>query len=561
MEEPGTSPNNLNKEEQHDESTRPRTDGIDLGDKENDQEIPVSVGMKVPDFEKRLLHTAVYFFGFFTFGWVVGQRGAVFLDLLLVTGTDVTLGSILFTVAGLASIAGGLAGGFLLDTTRKPILMMTMVFVLNAALNSTLALCEPLPLMSTLYFLSHFALSVYDVVVNPELANLWPGSSSDGFLQGLHFSFAVGAVLSPLATQPFLAPRANDTHLIPIKDVELELQNTEDMNSYDPGDNAYGINNATVTSVHKNITAATEAGWIAPQETKVIYALLISGALCLVAAIMHTILAGCRVQKQKQSEESSTEGDLPDTLRTVYIASLVMLGVYNFFGSSVEDVFPHYLMTFVVRELDWTKTSGAHVTSVYWVGLSLGRLSGVGLVKILSPTKIILGCLTLIIASLLALLLAAAFRHDWAVWICTAAVGLSVSVLFPTGLIYAHVRITRLTGRLAALIFTTPMMAAMVNPILLATLMTRYDDMWYVYVFLVQSALALTSFLVLHVLANKLAAGRRGVTLSVNVEMEETRGSRCDGGGAGRDRDREVSDTDNLESSSQPFLDNKRGRN
>lgn len=101
-------------------------------------------------------------FSFFK-GWVVGQRGAVFLDLLLVTGTDVTLGSILFTVAGLASIAGGLAGGFLLDTTRKPILMMTMVFVLNAALNSTLALCEPLPLMSTLYFLSHFALSVYDV--------------------------------------------------------------------------------------------------------------------------------------------------------------------------------------------------------------------------------------------------------------------------------------------------------------------------------------------------------------------------------------------------------------
>jgi hypothetical protein len=34
------------------------------------------------------------------------------------------------------------------------------------------------------------------------------------------------------------------------------------------------------------------------------------------------------------------------------MAALAMLGVYSFFGSSVEDIFPHYLMTFVVRELD-----------------------------------------------------------------------------------------------------------------------------------------------------------------------------------------------------------------
>ena len=94
---------------------------------------------------------------------MVGQRGAAFLDLLLVTNTDVGLGSILFTLAGLASIAGSLAGGFLLDRTGRPVLMMTGVFVLNAAVNGTLALCKPLALMSTLYFLSHFALSVYDV--------------------------------------------------------------------------------------------------------------------------------------------------------------------------------------------------------------------------------------------------------------------------------------------------------------------------------------------------------------------------------------------------------------
>jgi predicted MFS family arabinose efflux permease len=75
----------------------------------------------------------------------------------------VTSGSLLFSFAGLAAIAGSLAGGFFLDAFGHPLAMMTGVFLMNAAVNSTLALCESLPLMATLYFASHFALAVYDV--------------------------------------------------------------------------------------------------------------------------------------------------------------------------------------------------------------------------------------------------------------------------------------------------------------------------------------------------------------------------------------------------------------
>jgi hypothetical protein len=49
----------------------------------------------------------------------------------------------------------------------------------------------------------------------------------------------------------------------------------------------------------------------------------------------------------KRNDDSSAK-----RLRFLHIAALVILGVYSFFASSVEDVFPHYLMTFVVRELD-----------------------------------------------------------------------------------------------------------------------------------------------------------------------------------------------------------------
>jgi hypothetical protein len=76
--------------------------------------------------------------------------------------------------------------------------------------------------------------------------------------------------------------------------------------------------------------------------------------------------------------------------------------------------------------------------------------------------------------------------------------------------------VARLNGRLSALIFTTPMIAAMLNPLLLADVMTRYDDMCYVYVFLTQTTIALVCFGVLHAIASKLNAERVSITYQVD---------------------------------------------
>jgi fucose permease len=70
---------------------------------------------------------------------------------------------------------------------------------------------------------------------------------------------------------------------------------------------------------------------------------------------------------------------------------------------------------------------------VYWVGLALGRLSGVGLIQLLSPVRIIVSCLSGMLLSLLLLLLASAFRIHEAVWVFACSLGLCTSVLFPTG--------------------------------------------------------------------------------------------------------------------------------
>lgn len=247
-------------------------------------------------------------------------------------------------------------------------------------------------------------------------------------MQGMHFCFALGAILSPLVTEPFLAPRPEDNPLGSFSGNSSTVSNltyTQTLNESD---------SSTPNSSSLNVTSPSSLvnSTLGPQDTKVFYAFLISGLLCLSSAVWLMLLCWWS-QSSKSHRTEEDKGSISD-IRVLVILAFLIIGIYNFMSSSVEDTFPHYLMTFVVRKLDWDKSSGAKITSVYWVGLALGRLSGMGLVRLTSPTKIIIGCLLSLIVSLLGMLTATLLHIDWGVWITAAAVGLSVAVLFPTSM-------------------------------------------------------------------------------------------------------------------------------
>lgn len=96
-------------------------------------------------------------------GWVYGQRGAAFLDLLLVTDMDVALGSLLFTLAAVASMMGALVGGFVIDKVGRPLLQMACGMFVNALLLPLIPLCTQFYLMAALFFASSLGLIVFDI--------------------------------------------------------------------------------------------------------------------------------------------------------------------------------------------------------------------------------------------------------------------------------------------------------------------------------------------------------------------------------------------------------------
>ncbi|KAK7508749.1 hypothetical protein BaRGS_00000315, partial [Batillaria attramentaria] len=486
-------------------------------------------------------------------GWVSGQRGASFLDLLLVTHTDITLGSLLLTLAGLAALTGVLTGGFLLDCTGRPHLMMAGAMLLNAVFSGVIPKCTAFPLMAALYFLAFFAFANFEVVTVSHQAKIW-SSGGGAYMQGLFFCYALGAILSPLATQPFLAADNNRSsktqetsasndylsdhaeYLTLSADTESEAGNDDRLSFYEQNqaahdlvrsfnDSAVGYQLTTTMEIAStpvvtddNVEAVIVTG---NDDTRVFYAYLMTSVLCFSSGLLLLMLLRFPVTGSQKPEKTHPGREGKRTGREslpLLVVCVTLACVYFSFSGCIS--FPDFLMTFVVKELGWSKTSGAHVTSVFWVGLAVGRLSGVGLVRVMSPARIITCCLLALLTSLLAMLLAALFRAHWAVWVSAAAVGLSVAVLFPTGLSYTHQRVSRLTGRLTGVIIATPTLTSMLNPLLVAHLMTQYDGVCYVYVYLAETSLGAVAFVVLHAVSAKSAMTTQTDTNQPEAECE-----------------------------------------
>ncbi|XP_050419475.2 sodium-dependent glucose transporter 1-like [Patella vulgata] len=142
-------------------------------------------------------------------GFNVGQRGPSFLDLQLITNTDIEKASTYFTAGSVGYLFGSSICGLLYDKFNNNLLLFLSTFGLAVSV-SVLPLCSPYVLMLVMSWANSFFMGWYDTVANADLVSIW-GSEGQSYMQILHFSFAFGGMLSPLITEPFLASSVEDT--------------------------------------------------------------------------------------------------------------------------------------------------------------------------------------------------------------------------------------------------------------------------------------------------------------------------------------------------------------
>ena len=297
-------------------------------------------------------------------------------------------------------------------------------------------------------------------------------------MQFLHFAFSFGGVIGPLATEPFLAPNPEDNM---------------DSSTVSPSNTSTTL--TTTWTEESNSTRNSTAQL--PQTTDVHYAYMISGGLSLLACVPLTVqLFSDRSQKRRQNEKDEKNVKQPLPL-TLFLFVQFTLCIFYYLYCSVEDTFAAYLTTFVVKQLHWSKSRGAQVSSVFWAAFASGRFLCIFAVHLLNSVRLLLISGLALLLSMLAFFLLSDHAVYVGVWVFTALNGIAMAAIFPTGFTWMEEELVRVTGRVASSILIASSAGTMTNPIILGYLMQQLTPMWFCYLLLGEAALCLVMFLFL----------------------------------------------------------------
>ncbi|XP_041366652.1 sodium-dependent glucose transporter 1-like [Gigantopelta aegis] len=499
------------------EITGAKTDGnIGINTLEESKRTGFFSQLKHPVFRRKVLHTMWIFWSFVMLGFIMGQRGPSFLDLLIITNTDLKRGSAFFTGQAVGYLVGSFLMGVVYDKLTKSLLMFFSVFFMGVTVG-IIPFCSPYVLMIAMCFLNAVCLGGVDTGGNAELFRIW-GSESRQYLLAIHFAYSIGGTISPVVTEPFLVPKEqdvanteNDTYAV------HQRFDTNTSSSWDAtGSSSYSTFTFEPVS---NFSANNITDVVLAEHTHVFIAYLIGSVLTVAFSIPFLVMfVKDRTRPKKREPGPEVEND-NHLSKPLFGSTIFLLCLFYMLYSGAEDTFSTFLLTFTVKGLDWTKTQGSQVTSASWAALSIGRFLGIFTHNCISTVKLLFLCNTGLILSLLALLLSAHFQFFLGIWFFAVTVGLSMSVVFPAAFVWAEEDLFRVTGRVSAAILCSTAAGTMINPIILGNLMQQYTPMWYCYLLSADSVVCTAVFLVVVFLSRKYIKRKASFKQQLTVEV------------------------------------------
>lgn len=314
---------------------------------------------------------------------------------------------------------------------------------------------------------------------NAGLVVIW-GSEGDSFFSALHFAFAFGGILSPLASAPYLmsfGDEVNNTFI----DGNNSTMNFTNNNTW--------LNESRFNMSYLTVVTQNE------QSSQIYIPYTMTTVLCVLTSLPFLVFKFMSLQKkierQKGNPEEETTSKSESRLRIVgFINMVVYISVYV----AVENTFAGFLTTFVVKELNWTNSQGSYITSGHWALFATGRFLGIFLVRFFSPAKMIFTYNTMMLISLLGFLLTSLHGVVVGVWAFTLLTGFSMSVVFPTVFMWTEQRFLRVTGKIASIFLVAASVGFMVNPLFLGMLMETFSPMWFSYLLFGETFLLMSLF-------------------------------------------------------------------
>ncbi|XP_071086107.1 sodium-dependent glucose transporter 1A-like [Haliotis cracherodii] len=434
-----------------------------------------------PVYRNKFICTMFLFWAFIVLGFSAGQGGPSFLDLMLITNTKVEQASALFTSGAVGYMIGAFVSGFLYDKCNK-LLLLAACLVGSSIFSAVIPLCTPLPAMIAMYFLRSFVAAGVDTGGNADLLRLW-GKDSRVFMQILHFCFALGGLIAPLVTEPFLAPKSAKPR------ITTDLANESHILEYGYNStNAYVQDLLGLNGTSNNMTTASTEDVL---KSEILFAFIITAVLFLSAAVPFFVEFFLRRVDKNRKPEDDQEDDRQRIPLPVYVITVALIGAFFFCYCALEETFISFLAVFTVEGMGWTKPDGALVTSVFWGSFAAFRFLGIFFIKMLTPSSMIILCLVILSASLGAFLICSLFAVNIGIWISSVGIGLATSIVFPTTFTWVEEHVIKVTGKVTSVIMICAASAGMATPLLLGYLMEEVTYMWFSYLLFLQSVILL----------------------------------------------------------------------
>lgn len=352
--------------------------------------------------------TAAYYLSFVALGMAGAVLGPTLPGLAEQAQSRLSEASFLFTAVAVGYLAGSLLAGRLYDRVPGNPVMAAGLLVMAL----TLALTPFLPqiwLMVLVIAVLGMAQGTVDVGGNALL--VWVHGRSVGpFMNGLHFFWGLGALVSPIIIGQVLLAR---------------------------GDISWAF-------------------WILA---------VITAPVAIWLLRLSSPTGGTETQSPEGTAGAQAAYPPQPASRERTVVLLVTLLLFLFVG--VEGGFGGWIYSYALA-LDLSgATAAAYLTSAYWGALTFGRLLAIPIASRVRPRWILLadaiGCL----ASVTVLLLWP--KSPLATWAATIGMGLFMASVFPTAITLAEHRIT-ITGKITGWFLVGASMGGMTLPLLMGQL-------------------------------------------------------------------------------------------
>ena len=386
--------------------------------------------------------------------------------------------SIVYTCASLGYLAGSFLCALVFDRFNHEL----QLFLCNLAMGLLVMVLPWLPHLYIFYAAScmrAIASGFIDSCGQSYIINLWTGHRfKNPVMQGAHGMWSLGAFIGPFIVGPFL--------------VELPDEFGMETNATDNVVNAtYETSSPVSNDLQLNIDGIEN----------VRYPYLIVGLIiCMVATTYAFILCFMKPNtkhKKRNTGDTNRNGSRRGEILSFKVPMLTMQFFFYFFYIWYESIPGGYISAFVIKGLHWPVHKGPLLTSVFWGALGIGRVLGVPISFIFSPSTMIAFNITLTTTAFIVMLFSS-MMPEYMLWISVAAAGFGMSTTFGSAILWTSNYIT-ITGSVGSLFIIGNSCGAMSCAPLTGFLFRDKSHMWVVYLSLLAVLINVVLFSVMTV--------------------------------------------------------------